>query len=131
MSINVMSAKHNLAMELLCNAIGREDSAEELSTPDIDYGDVNALFEQWAQFRSRPDFREHMRSWFMGDDLSKLPPPPEPEPEPEAVEEEQVKEENQEPGEEDVSDQRDEGAEEPVAESSGGSSEDEMPRVSG
>ena len=125
-SINLMAVRHNLAIEMLCSAIGKEDT-DDLSFPDIDYDDVNLLFEQWAKFRERPDFRQHMRAWFMGDDLSKLPPPPEPP----AEEEDQVKEETQEPGEEDVSDSGNE--EHPSADTSSGGErqEDEMPRVSG
>ena len=44
----------------------------------ITYEQVNKMFMEWEKFRSRPDFRDHMRAWFMGDDLSTLPPPPEP-----------------------------------------------------
>ena len=46
----------------------------------ITYEDVNRLFKDWADFRKRSDFREHMRAWFMGDDLASLPPPPVEEP---------------------------------------------------
>jgi hypothetical protein len=42
----------------------------------ITYESVNELFMEWEKFRSRPDFRDHMRTWFMGEDLSTLPPPP-------------------------------------------------------
>jgi hypothetical protein len=44
----------------------------------ITYEAVNLMFMEWEKFRSRPDFREHMKPWFMGDDLDSLPPPPEP-----------------------------------------------------
>ena len=44
------------------------------------YEDVNKLFMDWADFRKRKDFRDYMKEWFMGEDLSKLPPPPVEEP---------------------------------------------------
>jgi len=47
----------------------------------IVYEDVNKLFMTWADFRKRKDFRDHMKAWFMGEDLSQLPPPPVEEPE--------------------------------------------------
>jgi len=53
----------------------------------ITYENINLMFMEWEQFRARPDFREHMRAWFMGDDLSQLPPPPEVPAEPEPKEE--------------------------------------------
>jgi hypothetical protein len=78
-SLNVLVNKHNLAMEMIGAAMGGMSDVSDLTMPTVDYEDVNLLFEEWAKFRSRPDFRDHMRAWFMGDDLSKLPPPPEPE----------------------------------------------------
>jgi hypothetical protein len=42
----------------------------------IGYDDINKMFEEWDQFKARPDWREHTRPWFMGEDLSTLPPPP-------------------------------------------------------
>jgi hypothetical protein len=44
----------------------------------ITYERVNEMFQEWEAFRNRSDFRDHMRAWFMGDDLKQLPPPPEP-----------------------------------------------------
>jgi hypothetical protein len=44
----------------------------------VTYDGINAMFQEWNDFRSRPDFREHMSVWMMGGDLSALPPPPEP-----------------------------------------------------
>lgn len=41
---------------------------------EVTYEEVNALFKVWADFRSRPDFKEHMRTWFMGGDVVRLPP---------------------------------------------------------
>jgi hypothetical protein len=40
---------------------------------ELDYAYVNRMFQEWEQFRSRPDFREHFKTWFMGEDLSRLP----------------------------------------------------------
>jgi len=42
----------------------------------ITYDQVNRMFMDWADFRARPDFRDHMRTWMMGGDLSALPLPP-------------------------------------------------------
>lgn len=42
---------------------------------EITYEEVNALFKVWAEFRSRPDFRKHLQTWFMGGDVVSLPPP--------------------------------------------------------
>jgi len=70
-------AKHNMAMEMMGMAMGK-DSVDDLLLPEVEYDDINLLFQQWADFRARPDFRDHMRSWFMGADLSKLPAPPDP-----------------------------------------------------
>ena len=44
----------------------------------VTYDQVNEMFMEWAAFKSRPDFRDHMQAWFMGQDLSELPPAPEP-----------------------------------------------------
>lgn len=76
-SLNMIVVKHNLAMSMVAMAMGK-DSVDELMLPEVEYDDINVLFAQWAEFRSRPDFREHMRTWFMGGDLNSLPPPPEP-----------------------------------------------------
>lgn len=32
------------------------------------------MFLELAEFQNRPDFRDHFRAWYMGEDLSKLPP---------------------------------------------------------
>ena len=53
------------------------ESKKELVMPSIGYSDINVMFHAWAEFRQRPDFREHMQAWVMGNDLSELPPPPE------------------------------------------------------
>ena len=53
------------------------ESKRDLVMPLIGYSDINTMFHEWAEFRQRSDFREHMQAWFMGDDLSTLPPPPE------------------------------------------------------
>jgi hypothetical protein len=53
------------------------ESKQELVMPTIGYSDINVMFHEWAEFRKRPDFREYMRTWFMGGDLNTIPPPPE------------------------------------------------------
>jgi hypothetical protein len=64
----------------------------------ISYEQVNAMFMEWEKFRSRSDFRDHMKSWFMGEDLSLLPEPPKEEKAPEAPAAESGDEEPQEFG---------------------------------
>ena len=44
----------------------------------IEGSDIEVLFRDWAVFRARPDFREHMMEWMLGVPLSELPPPPKP-----------------------------------------------------
>lgn len=56
----------------------------------IDYDQTNKMFVEWQQFKNRPDWRDHSRVWFMGGDLSMLPPPPEPQEQPEAKVKEQI-----------------------------------------
>ena len=68
--------------------INKLTKLKETTVEPIAYAHVNKMFQEFEAFRSRPDFREHMEAWFMGEDLSQLPPPPElekQEEEPEAV----------------------------------------------
>ena len=39
----------------------------------ITYDQVNRLFNDWENYRSRPDWNEHLDKWFLGHDLSELP----------------------------------------------------------
>lgn len=64
------------------NDILHRANSDEILT----YDGVNKMFMEWEKFRSRSDFRDHMRAWFMGDDLDSLPPPPEPKEEEPSVE---------------------------------------------
>jgi hypothetical protein len=50
----------------------------------ISRADVTTLFGAWREFKKRSDFRDHNTAWFMGEDLSKLPPPPKEEKVPDA-----------------------------------------------
>jgi len=59
--------------------IGRINEIATLTGRDelyVTYEQVNAMFEQWAEFKKRPDFRDHMQVWMMGKDLAELPEPP-------------------------------------------------------
>ena len=40
---------------------------------------INGVFLTWHEFKKRPDFKAHFVPWFLGRDLSQLPPPSEPE----------------------------------------------------
>lgn len=42
-------------------------------TDVVTYEKVNELFRDFEQFKSRPDFRDHMRVWFMGEPIDSLP----------------------------------------------------------
>lgn len=39
----------------------------------VTYEAINTLFQEFEDFRKRSDFREHFRSWYMGDDIRDLP----------------------------------------------------------
>lgn len=79
-----------LTISKLNEVIGLQNRIVELATeswepkPDIalleevTYEGVNFLFQMHDAFRSRPDFRDHLETWFLGGDLTKLPPLPEP-----------------------------------------------------
>lgn len=47
----------------------------------VTYEGVNQMFHDFAALKTRPDHRDHMKDWFMGVDLSTLPPLEENEPE--------------------------------------------------
>lgn len=38
--------------------------------------DIEKLFKDWAEFHSRPDYKDFMMEWFLGVAIDKLPPPP-------------------------------------------------------
>jgi hypothetical protein len=42
----------------------------------IDYEHVRKAFLQYHDFKKRPDYKDHEQVWFLGEDLSTLPPPP-------------------------------------------------------
>ena len=48
-----------------------ETWAEQMNV--VTYEKVNELFHDFAKFRARPDFRNHMREWFMGEPVDSLP----------------------------------------------------------
>jgi hypothetical protein len=52
----------------------------------LTYNGLNREFAEWTKFRARPDYKKYMEAWFMGVDMSTLPPPPLPEPEEETTE---------------------------------------------
>jgi len=45
---------------------------------------VTSLFHEWVKLKERSDFRDHNRAWFLGEDLSNLPPEPKKEEQPTA-----------------------------------------------
>lgn len=57
---------------------GVEPKPEMAFVSEVTYDGVNALFQLHEEFRARSDFKEHMKTWFLGGDVSALPPPPEP-----------------------------------------------------
>lgn len=59
-----------MGINLLLEKVGAEER--------IEADDIETLFRDWAAYRARSDFREHMMEWMLGVPLDKLPPPPEP-----------------------------------------------------
>jgi hypothetical protein len=57
----------------IIEAAQREDVPWAFSVPTVSYEGVNELFHDFARFRSRPDFRDHMKPWFMGESMDSLP----------------------------------------------------------
>lgn len=57
-----------VTMNGLCQKLGFEER--------IDAEDVKQLFQDWATFRARPDYRNLMMAWFLGVALDKMPPLP-------------------------------------------------------
>lgn len=53
--------------------LDRMEAEEQIKQEDIEL-----LFQEWADFRARPDFRDLMLEWMLGVPLSELPPVPEP-----------------------------------------------------
>lgn len=55
------------------------DSRTDIGLPPnpVTYGDVNSMFAQYELLKQRRDFRQLAEAWYMGQDLSNLPPPPE------------------------------------------------------
>lgn len=49
------------------------DEPWALELDSVTYDKVNELFKDFAEFRGRPDFRNHMRAWFMGEPIDSLP----------------------------------------------------------
>lgn len=57
----------------IIKAARMEDAAWALPLDSISYETVNKMFMDFERFRRRPDFRNHMRVWFMGESLDSLP----------------------------------------------------------
>lgn len=49
------------------------DEPWALEMDSVTYEKVNEMFTDFAKFRSRPDFRNYMREWFMGAHIDSLP----------------------------------------------------------
>jgi hypothetical protein len=75
MALNIQRAVRQEALQKTTGMANAELADKPLTL--IGYDDVNKMFHEWSEFHSRPDWRNFTREWFMGDDLSKLPPPPE------------------------------------------------------
>jgi hypothetical protein len=57
----------------IIKAARMEDAPWALSMDSVTYEEVNKMFMDFEEFRSRPDFRNHMRVWFLGEPLDSLP----------------------------------------------------------
>jgi hypothetical protein len=75
---DLIRAYNGLASELHLRGIG---TPERFPThiPELTYQGFNRVFADFEALRVRPDFKDHYELWFMGGDLSKLPPLPVPE----------------------------------------------------
>ena len=80
--MNQVIALQNRVYELAVAEVPEDQKPEnprEHTIPLVDYDEINELFVLFDEFRQRPDYNDHFRAWYTGEDLSKLPPPPEPE----------------------------------------------------
>ena len=66
-----------LWINAIIRAARMEDAPWALGLDSVTYEKVNEMFHDFESFKSRPDFRDHMRVWFMGESLDSLPPLPE------------------------------------------------------
>jgi len=57
----------------IIKAARMEDAPWALSLDSVSYDAVNKMFMDFEKFKGRPDFRNHMRVWFMGESLDSLP----------------------------------------------------------
>jgi hypothetical protein len=58
----------------IIKAARMEDAGWALNMDSIQYEAVNEMFKDFAAFKSRRDFRDHTREWFMGEPIDSLPP---------------------------------------------------------
>ena len=81
MSLNSLMSKWNRSLKYLSPIDAdapplTEENKKELVQALVGYSDINALFVTWSNFRRRKDFRNHMKAWVMGEDITLLPPEP-------------------------------------------------------
>lgn len=79
----LVSAHETVEIQMACMArlmiLNVNAIRDQINMPPIDHTDLAAVFEEFHEFRQRPDYQKHMEAWYSGTDLSDLP-------EPEAVE---------------------------------------------
>lgn len=128
--MNQVIALQNRIYELAC--------ADQSTPPDhkvdlIGYDEVGMLFKLFDEFKKRPDYQDHFRTWYTGGDLSQLPPPPEPPAKEEAEEDLGAPREDAEVFGGDYGSQNGNGAEDAEAERAEASSEaqDPLPELRG
>lgn len=51
---------------------------DAMNMPPMTFEDMEDTFKEFADFRKRPDFKQHMKAWYSGEDLSELPEPEDP-----------------------------------------------------
>ena len=69
MKLNDLVKAHN-------EAIGAKEGISGIDI--ITRDNTKSLFDQWHEFQKRSDIKEVSNMWFMGEDVSALPPPAEP-----------------------------------------------------
>lgn len=74
---NDLVARYNMIIKASIDVLELNDAEIPMVAP-IDWEEVLGMFGQFIELRQRPDYADHMETWYMGGDVSNLPPIPEP-----------------------------------------------------
>lgn len=73
--MNTLIDLQNRIFELACD---ETNQPKDHPVPRVTYEEINALFALFEQFKSYPNYKDHFRVWYTGEDLGSLPPVEEP-----------------------------------------------------